>query len=94
MQGSHDATRAGLDALDHQANFLYRILGTLGKVAYFVGHNRKTSAAFAGPRGLDRGDSGAVNSSMAVCAPSSDAPGYKDTIVLPAPGQKEAQVEW
>ena len=55
MHGRHYPTRRALDAFDHQADFLHRILGTPGQVAHFVRHYRETTPAFPGARGFNRG---------------------------------------
>ncbi|MNG15543.1 hypothetical protein D3C77_341770 [compost metagenome] len=39
--------------LDHALDFGCRLLGALGKKAYFIGHHGKATALFAGPGCLD-----------------------------------------
>ncbi|MCY1402859.1 hypothetical protein D9M71_180200 [compost metagenome] len=46
---------AVLQAFDHLADFLHRVLGALGQVAHFVGHHGEAAAGLAGPRRLDGG---------------------------------------
>ncbi|PMQ07103.1 hypothetical protein PseAD21_28190 [Pseudomonas sp. AD21] len=55
VHGRHHATGAGLDTLDHDADFFHRILGTLGEVAHFIGHHRETTPALAGASRFDGG---------------------------------------
>ncbi|MCY1432253.1 hypothetical protein D9M71_482440 [compost metagenome] len=54
VHGGDHATGTGLDAFDHQANFLHRILGAFGQVAHFIGDHRKAATAFAGTGRFNR----------------------------------------